>query len=96
MTLRDEFEALISAPPYERSTERFPDESAWPGQYVVMAVQLGWEMYQAGWNASLQKSIYVVEHYQVSVGNSAAGELAAEWTMDNLKEIRDDLRELMV
>ena len=34
-------------------------------------------------------------HYSRSVGNSAAGERAAEWTMENLREIRDEMRELV-
>jgi hypothetical protein len=34
----------------------------------------------------------VVEAYRVPVGNSAAGEMAAEWTMDALREIRDAIR----
>lgn len=39
--------------------------------------------------------IKIVETYQVSVGNSASGELAAEWTMDNLREIREEMRDLI-
>lgn len=34
-----------------------------------------------------------IETYQIPVGNSAAGELACEWTYDALKEIRDDIKE---
>jgi len=34
----------------------------------------------------------IVEAYRVPVGNSAAGEMAAEWTMDALREIRDAIR----
>jgi hypothetical protein len=32
--------------------------------------------------------IKIVESYQVPVGNSVAGEIACDWTMDALKEIR--------
>lgn len=42
----------------------------------------------------LKKVIHVVETYKVSVGNSASGERAAEWTMENLKEVRDELRRM--
>lgn len=41
-----------------------------------------------------EQCIGIVESYKVSVGNSASGELAAEWTMQNLKEIRDEIRNL--
>lgn len=34
----------------------------------------------------------IIEAHQVPVGNSAAGELAAEWTMDALREIRAAIR----
>lgn len=36
-----------------------------------------------------QRCIDIVESYRVPVGNSAAGEMAADWTMDALREIRD-------
>lgn len=47
--------------------------------------------YQEG----LKSSINIVESYRVSVGNSAAGERAAEWTMENLREVREEIRELI-
>jgi len=34
----------------------------------------------------------IVETYRIPVGNSAAGELACEWTHDALKEILDAIR----
>jgi hypothetical protein len=34
-----------------------------------------------------------IETYQIPVGNSATGEMAAEWTYDALKEIRSDIKE---
>ena len=36
--------------------------------------------------------ISIIEAYQVSVGNSGAGEMAAEWTMNALREIRGTIR----
>ena len=33
-----------------------------------------------------------IEAYKVPVGNSAAGEMAAEWTMDALRDLRDAIR----
>lgn len=43
-------------------------------------------------NAALDETIKIIEEYRVPVGNSAAGELACEWTRDALEEIRDMLR----
>ena len=34
-----------------------------------------------------------IETYRIPMGNSAAGEMACEWTYDALKEIRDDIKE---
>lgn len=47
------------------------------------------------WKAAIEQAISVVESYRVSVGNSPSGELAAEWTMKNLREVRDELRGLI-
>lgn len=43
-------------------------------------------------NAVLEEAIKVIEEYRIPVGNSAAGELACEWTYDALHQIRDDIR----
>ena len=48
-SLRSEFEAWISASPFERGIERWSnDESkhAWPGQYRDINVALAWEAWQ--------------------------------------------------
>ena len=34
-----------------------------------------------------------IETYRIPVGNSAAGEMACEWTYAALKEIRDEIKE---
>ena len=52
------------------------------------------EWVKQGQRKSLESAIHVIETYRVSVGNSAAGERAAELTIGNLKEIRDELREM--
>jgi hypothetical protein len=36
--------------------------------------------------------IKIIEAYQIPIGNSAAGEMARDWTYDALKEIRDEIR----
>jgi hypothetical protein len=43
----------------------------------------------------VQECIRIVETQKVSVGNSVAGEMAAEWTMDALRECREEIRELL-
>ena len=42
--------------------------------------------------AEREACIDIIETYRIPVGNSAAGELACEWTYDALKTIRDDIR----
>ena len=34
-----------------------------------------------------------IETHRIPVGNSAAGEMACEWTYDALKEVRDEIKE---
>ena len=41
----------------------------------------------------VQRCIDCIETYRIPVGNSAAGELACEWTYKALEEIRDEIRE---
>lgn len=41
----------------------------------------------------IQQCIDSIETYRIPVGNSAAGELACEWTYDALLEIRDEIKE---
>ena len=56
------------------------------------------ETFDAGWQASrhaaLEEAIQIIETHKVPIGNSAAGEMAAGWTMDALHEIRDAIRAL--
>jgi hypothetical protein len=44
---REEFEAFVSAPPFEYGLEIQPENGAWPGNYRSIAVQLAWEAWQA-------------------------------------------------
>ena len=39
-----------------------------------------------------EQCVRIIEGYQVPAGNSAAGEMAAEWTMDALREVRETIR----
>jgi hypothetical protein len=40
----------------------------------------------------VQECIDKIETHQIPVGNSAAGEMACEWTYDALKEIRNEIK----
>lgn len=41
----------------------------------------------------IRECIDEIENHQIPVGNSAAGEMACEWTYDALKEIRANIKE---
>jgi hypothetical protein len=41
----------------------------------------------------IQECIDKIETHRIPVGNSAAGEMACEWTYAALKEIRDEIKE---
>jgi hypothetical protein len=47
---RAEFEAWITAPPFERDVTRKPNDPervAWPGMYESYEIELAWEAWQA-------------------------------------------------
>lgn len=49
MSDREEFERMVSGPPYEKDISRWPDDSAkyaWFGQYKELDVQLAWEFFE--------------------------------------------------
>ena len=41
----------------------------------------------------IQECIDKIETHRIPVGNSAAGEMACEWTYSALKEVRDEIKE---
>jgi len=41
----------------------------------------------------VKECIDKIETHEIPVGNSAAGEMACEWTYAALKEIRDEIKE---
>jgi len=43
--------------------------------------------------AEREACVKIIEAYQIPVGNSSAGELAADWTYDALYSIRAEIRE---
>lgn len=45
---RSEFEAWVSAPPYERCIDRYSDDALmWPGQYCSHKTEIAWQAWQA-------------------------------------------------
>ena len=48
MTEREQFEAFITAPPFEREVGRWEESAdvAWPGQYREYEVELAWCAWQ--------------------------------------------------
>ena len=59
MTTREDFEAFISAPPFEMPIERFDDRGAWPGSYTELEVDLAWQAWQAATDAALERAAEV-------------------------------------
>lgn len=47
-----------------------------------------WSAFSA---AEREAIIHIIETYRIPVGNSAAGEMACEWTYNALYEIRDHI-----
>ena len=47
---RKQFEAFITAPPFERKIKRNGPMSEWPGTYNDYPVELAWCAWQAAWN----------------------------------------------
>jgi len=44
--MREEFEKWVTSPPFEMPIERLSDDSAWPGCYKHIAVDLAWRAWQ--------------------------------------------------
>ena len=41
----------------------------------------------------IKECVKSIEQHEIPVGNTAAGELACEWTYNALKEIRNEIKE---
>ena len=71
----------------------------------IEALEAGFQVADEKWSkisarcealeAALNKCVDIVETYRIPVGNSAAGEMACEWTYDALKRIRDDMKDVI-
>lgn len=42
----------------------------------------------------VKRCIDELESYRVPVGNSSSGELACEWTLDALRDVRENIKEV--
>jgi hypothetical protein len=59
--LRAAFEAWISSPPYEREVERFGENSAWPGNYRELDVDLAWCAWSAAMATTRERCAQILE-----------------------------------
>ena len=60
------------------------------GRYTIGGTSKGMEKFA---KLIIHRCIDEIETYRIPVGNSAAGEMACEWTYAALKEIRDNIKE---
>ena len=58
---RAAFEAWISAPPFEREVERFGENSAWPGNYRELDVDLAWCAWSAAMSITRERCARIAE-----------------------------------
>lgn len=84
---RRQFEQWISTPPFEHMCDRSGPEAASTVWYKRYETQIAWE----AWRADTERCLDIVDRYQVPVAYSAAGELAHEWTMEALRQIREEI-----
>jgi hypothetical protein len=62
------------------------------GTYLYDSPNNMWDCWQVATKAEKERCAEIVGLYKVPVGNSSAGELACEWTMDAIKEIYKAIR----
>ena len=70
----------------KQSYEKVPHERDWDAYTIEFNKEKFAELI-------VQECINKIETYRIPVGNSAAGEMACEWTYDALKEIRNEIKE---
>jgi hypothetical protein len=78
---RAAFEAWISAPPFERGVERFGENSAWPGNYRELDVDLAWQ----AWSDAMAKAAAEIIRLRVALHHVECGLAAAEEDRDELR-----------
>ena len=62
---RNQFEELMSAPPYEMNLRRCTEESAWPGNYRDYKVQLAWCAWEELWNRRAEQAPEVALYHEL-------------------------------
>jgi hypothetical protein len=90
VTNREAFEAHIQNASWYRVLSEAANDDDDSASIFRMARMAASE----AWFGAIERCLKIVETYEVSVGNSAAGEIACEMTMANLREIRDEMRAL--
>ena len=82
---------FTTAGDYMKKNERIRELLEQVGvKYVTMPDDTVYEKFA---ELIVRECIDKIETYRIPVGNSAAGEMACEWTYDALKEIRDEIKE---
>ena len=71
--------------------QKFLNKACWDGQAQYELED--WLNVERFAELIVKECIDKIETHQIPVGNSAAGEMACEWTYAALKEIRDEIKE---
>lgn len=97
MTSRERFEEAVKAAKFGILVlnKRDCKGCIGDGEYLFAETRRALAIWQAAERSAIEAAIAVVTKYEVSVGNSPAGEIACEMTVQNLQEIRDELKELL-
>ena len=69
------------------------EADAWCDKYYFgdLFYDIEWEKKFA--ELIVQECVGIIETQRVSVGNSPSGEMAAKWTMNALRDTRDEIKE---
>ena len=60
---------------------------------IIKLIQHIEDLYEQGRADEREACIDIIETYQIPVGNSPQGELAADWTYAALHQIRDEIKQ---
>lgn len=81
--IREQFEAWISSPPFEKSVERQGEHSAWPGHYRDYGVQLAWCAWEDSAKSERESCATVCEElYQ---GGNAPEDAGVAWCVEAIR-----------
>ena len=93
---REQFEAFISAPPFEMPIERFDDRCAWPGGYTELEVDLAWQAWKASHDAALERAAEICDRAEIFAWEQwiATGNQHNEGVSDGAASLARDIRAL--